>query len=374
MEEKVTATERALGELRADLTGAPADAMNRMRAAVLTHTVHNPSPVHPAAARPGSARPHRFRPTGPGRRMLRPATIAIAAAAAAAIGIGTVAVATGGRSAPAGTANQAAGSGRPTPLRGGADPAVVQLLGRVSLAADSSPLAPRDNQFIYTRWQSKIRPVGRPGVPDKLPTDITGEYWDSVDGSQPNWNVSVERLGHMEGTQAPENPHPGLDAPTYKFLTTLPTDPDRLLALIRQSRTVRAGQTGDLDQSVFETIGTLIHRALLPPGLAAALYRAAAKIPGVRIVPDTVDAAGRHGIGVFRSSARTAPRGQAYAMMWIFNPKTYEFRGERLDIGATSNSVALLQVAVVDKAARRPNGRDVPAVSPHKLRGTPPRR
>jgi hypothetical protein len=366
MEENVTAAERALGELRADLTGAPPEAMNRMRAAALTRTVHNPAP-----ARPAGARPHRFRPTGPGRRVLRPATVAVAAAAAIAAGIGTVAVATGGHPAP-GTASRAAGPG-PIPPRGGADPTVVQLLGRASLAADSTTLAPRDNQFIYTRWQSKIRPVGRPGVPDKLPTDTTGEYWDSVDGSRPNWSVSVERLGHMESTQAPVDPHPGLDAPTYKFLTTLPTDPDRLLALIRQSKTARGqGKIVDLDQSVFETIGTLIHRALLPPGLAAALYRAAAKIPGVRIVRDTVDATGRHGIGVFRSSRRIATPGQAYAMMWIFDPRTYAFRGERLDVGTTSNSIALLQVAVVDQATRRPNGKQVPAVTPHKLRNTPP--
>lgn len=370
MEENVTAAERALGELRADLTGAPTDAMGRMRAAVLTRTVHDPAPARPGGARPHRFRPHLFRPTGTGRRVLRPATVAVAAAAAVAVGIGTVAVATGDHQTP-GTANQAAGTG-PIAPRGGADPAVAQLLGRVSLVAGSTTLVPRGDQFIYTRWRSKIRPVGRSGRPDQLPTDATGEYWDSVDGSRPNWSVSVERLGHMESTRIPVDPDPGLDAPTYKFLTTLPTDPDRLLALIRQSRkaVVGQGKTVDLDQSVFETIGTLIHRALLPPGLAAALYRAAAKIPGVRIVRDTVDATGRHGIGVFRSSRRVATPGEAYAMMWIFDPRTYEFRGERLDVGTTSNSIALLQVAVVDQATRRPNGKRVPAVTPHKLRNT----
>jgi hypothetical protein len=354
VDEKVTAAQQVLGELRADLAAVPPEAMNRMRVALLKRTVYDPAPAHPAGTRLGW-----FRPASSGRRVLRPATVAVAAAAAIAVGIGTVAIATGDHPAAPGTAGRAAGPG---PIsRDGADPALEQLLGRVSLAADSTAIVPRDNQFIYTRWRSTLQPIGRSGRPN----DITGEYWDSVDGSRPNWNVSVDRLGHMEGAQALADPHPGLDAPTYKFLTTLPTDPDRLLALIRQSRTAQ-GKVVDLDQSVFETIGTLIHRALLPPGLAAALYRAAAKIPGVRIVRDTVDAAGRHGIGVFRSSALIATPGKAYAMTWIFDPRTYEFRGERLDVGTTSNSIALLQVAVVNQAARRPNGKLVPAVTPHR--------
>ncbi|HVQ95077.1 MAG TPA: CU044_5270 family protein [Mycobacteriales bacterium] len=380
MDAKLTAAEQALSELRADLTGAPTDAMNRMQTAVLTRTLHQPAPVGPPGARPAGGRPHRFRPSGPGRRVLRPAAVAVAATAAVAVGVGTVAVATGDHPA-AGTASQAAGTGpRPAPPRGGADPTgshpaqqgpvttVQQLLGRASLAADSSTLAPRDDQFVYSRWRSKVRPLGRSGLPDQLPTDSIGEYWSSADGSRPGWNVSVDNLGHPYSAAGQVNPDPSLDLPTYKFLTTLPTDPDRLLALIRQSKTAVVGQgkVVDLDQSVFETIGGLIHYALLPPGLAPALYQAAAKIPGVRIVRDTVDAAGRYGIGVFRSSARIATPGEAYAMMWIFDPRTYEFRGERLDIGTMSNSIALLQVAVVNQARRRPNGQLAPAATPHE--------
>ena len=67
-----------------------------------------------------------------------------------------------------------------------------------------------------------------------------------------------------------------------------------------------------------------------PPRLVAALYRAAAFIPGVRIVPNTVDAAGRPGIGVTLSSrpgpGRPRPT-RATRIDWIFDRQSYRFLG-----------------------------------------------
>jgi hypothetical protein len=91
--------------------------------------------------------------------------------------------------------------------------------------------------------------------------------------------------------------------------------------------------------------------------LVAALYRAAAKIPGVVLVADSVDAEGRHGVAV----ARTDEEGERRE--WIFNPTTVEYLGERsylvrdTDLGKAgmlTGTTAVLQRGVVHKTGELP--------------------
>jgi hypothetical protein len=77
-----------------------------------------------------------------------------------------------------------------------------------------------------------------------------------------------------------------MNYPTYRFLQALPTDPHALLRLIQQTN----GRQGLYWE--FFTIGTLLYNAP-PPPVTAALYRAAALIPGVTVVPDATDTIGR---------------------------------------------------------------------------------
>ena len=63
---------------------------------------------------------------------------------------------------------------------------------------------------------------------------------------------------------------------------------------------------------------------LVPPKLAAALFRVAATIPGATVVPHAADAAGRPGIAV----ARNVSEDKADAEL-IFNQHTYQFLGAR---------------------------------------------
>lgn len=51
-------------------------------------------------------------------------------------------------------------------------------------------------------------------------------------------------------------------------------------------------------QEAFITIGDLLRNTIAPPRVAAALYRAAALIPGVTLIPDATDAIGRPGVAV----------------------------------------------------------------------------
>jgi hypothetical protein len=76
-----------------------------------------------------------------------------------------------------------------------------------------------------------------------------------------------------------------LGNPTYRLLQSLPTDPRTLLNLIYAfdgpgAATQELGKDGE----AFSLIGNLIRETIMPPATAAALYRAAALIPGVTFI------------------------------------------------------------------------------------------
>lgn len=281
------------------------------------------------------------------RRTSRRRTDRIAAgvAAVAALGVagGLVAVSTG--------------DGRPTSGTGRAGQQVVAepadaatLLGRISLAAGEQNIAVRDDQFIYTRYQSDTQIAAK---------RVTGpsETWESVDGSRAGWSIGLDKLGKTHSIAVPPPPAVDLEYPTYKYLTTLSTDPDALLAKVRAFVAAKqarhgAGKVGDADQAAFDVLGSLIRQTLLPPKLGAAVYRAAAKIPGVTVVRDATDVVGRHGIAVARTS-------RDVSTMWIFDRTTYGFLGERAvsrsdETGSYDSNIAVVTRAVVDKPRQRP--------------------
>jgi hypothetical protein len=153
----------------------------------------------------------------------------------------------------------------------------------------------------------------------------------------------------------------GIDHPTYTWLSSLPTDPDTLLTLLR--RDVRVSDGESREQAVFSLIGDLLSQTLMPPQNTAALYKAAAKIPGVKEIPDAVDVAGRRGIAITREDASSATRDE-----WIFDKRSLAFLGARGFIthdkqkGITSDtlmgSTAVLQRAVVERHGERAAGAD----------------
>lgn len=136
---------------------------------------------------------------------------------------------------------------------------------------------------------------------------------------------------------------------------TLPTEPD---ALLRKIYDLTRGSGSGAESAAFDYIGEALRESLLPPQVTAALYRAAAKIPGTVVVADSVDAAGRHGIAVARTDeldTRTE---------WIFDPNTFEFLGERSYLakdtidgkaGTLTGTTAILARAVVDRKGQRPS-------------------
>ncbi len=148
---------------------------------------------------------------------------------------------------------------------------------------------------------------------------------------------------------------PSLNAPSYDYLRTLPTDPDLLLKKIYDET---EGEGSTPDQQAFTTIGDLLREQVVPPKLAAGLYRAAARIPGVVLVDDSVDAVGRHGVAIARADEADGARTE-----WIFDRETYTYLGERtvqtrdaegIKKGTVRGRTAVTDRAVVDAVKQRP--------------------
>jgi hypothetical protein len=236
----------------------------------------------------------------------------------------------------------------------------IALLERVSLVAGQRPEQVRRDQFIYEKRQfstpvpTEVNPKG----------EIVGvsESWDSVDGSKPGWTVMPDKRGQQSSGPTPAEADPSLEGnTTYTYLTTLPTDPSALLAEVRAAVAARPGPKPgdrvDADQEAFEVIGGVLNNTMLPPRLGAALYQAVAKIPGVTMITEVTDLAGRPGIAVQRVSAQNGN-----TSTWIFDRKTYEFLGAnvsqltRYSDGdrLAKSSFAILTRAVVDEVRQTP--------------------
>ncbi|WP_043503124.1 CU044_5270 family protein [Streptomyces glaucescens] len=278
-------------------------------------------------------------PARPRRRWLRPALVAgtVAAVTAAAL---TVAVPSGGDS-PA------------PPSR-----ATVALLEDIALAAehqDGRYGEIRDDQFVYVDSKVSYARTGE-GMKTRIPPLHRQELWVTVDGDhtglkleegeKPMWIEPDVRRGG-----------PGWEVSSfYRHLETLPTDPGAMYDYLRETAPKYSGQ--EPDQAMFVLVGELTRNAIVPPAQAAALYRAVARIPGVTVIENAVDAAGRKGVAITRQDPDNPSRDE-----WIFDKSTYEFLGERTvasedysDVkeGTVTSNTAVLRRAVVDKPGQRP--------------------
>ncbi|MFJ5140017.1 CU044_5270 family protein [Streptomyces sp. NPDC088707] len=244
-------------------------------------------------------------------------------------------------------------------------PEAVRFLSDAALVAAAAP-APdaRPGGYVYVR--SLVAHAGRDaaGGPATLPAAHRREVWLSVDGGRPGLLREPGAADTVLGAAEPpvyelDGPGatprkttlataaPSVTNPTHAYVATLPTDPDALLRLIRDQ--TRAGE-GDADQRAFTAIGTLLAETWAPPKVTAALYGAAARIPGVALLPSAKDAAGREGVAV----ARTAHGEQT---QWIFDRTTSAFLGERTVLTATTSAGpagAVLGVSAVLAKASAP--------------------
>ncbi|MER8047789.1 CU044_5270 family protein [Streptomyces sp. NPDC094032] len=261
----------------------------------------------------------------------------------------------------------------PAPHAGLAAPGPGQILSRAALAAAASPRAEaRPEQFVYLESLVAYAARSASGGPATLPPAHRRQVWLSADGSREGLlreqgaadsplgvRAPVYTLDHRGATPRLAEggaPAASVTDPTHTFVASLPTDPETLLKLVyAQTRTTGGG---DADQRAFTAIGTLLGETWAPPKVTAALYGAAARIPGTTVLPSAKDAAGREGVAV----ARTA-RGEQ--TQWIFDRKTSAFLGQRTVLvgstdagpaGTVLGSSAVLTRAVTNRPGERPHG------------------
>lgn len=379
-----------LAGLRADVTGRSPEDLVKAREALL------------AGMRGGTGRRGRWR-LAPAVSMRSRTRIGLALTGAAAV-VTAAAVAAGvvlagpGHTSPAGR-----GGGRPVVH----PPAVLTaayVLGRAArAAARTHQPVPRPGQYIYVRSVETVMTGGgvtacpEPGQggttkkqAERCRPQQLGGSWLEADGRQIWQSVSGYRTGALREVQLgnsgtpwggkppavtgprvswyPLPPPPCHRKPTigsYDYLTTLPTSPSALRAWLYTNPDGGQGQPDDL---AWTEIGDLLREMLVPPKLAAALFRVAATIPGARLVPHAADAVAQRGIAVGRYDRKT----KAYAEL-IFDPRTYQYIGDR-DVlakpvkgvgpaGTLVESTAQLQVSVVSQlpkyTATAPAGRFV---------------
>ncbi|MEU3962603.1 CU044_5270 family protein [Streptomyces buecherae] len=245
-----------------------------------------------------------------------------------------------------------------------------ELLARAATAAERGRgFHPRDGEFTYVRSRSAVAA----GSGDETACAFVEplrqrQIWRSVDGSR----AGLLRSEQYPGERIRLDPDPpGPTSTAFRHLQRLPRDPAALLRALSP-----AGSAGrPSDQQVFRTVGGMLAETVLPPATEAALYRAAARIPGVVVIRDAVDAVGRRGVAVARVDEVTGERDE-----WLFDREGLRLLGVRVVLvdpekapgtdrekcdtpkaGAVTSTTAVVDRGVVARPGEQPRAGHAPA-------------
>lgn len=137
------------------------------------------------------------------------------------------------------------------------------------------------------------------------------------------------RAGRPPASSAPLNiplPADPFDPP-YKQLLALPTNVDALYKVIehRAGKGTPSGQRGTVWQrhEMLIVIGDLLREQPVPAGVRAALYRVAARIPGIEVAGLTHDAIGRPALAITLNDTFDGLRNEL-----LFDPRTANLLAE----------------------------------------------
>ncbi|WFE26651.1 CU044_5270 family protein [Solwaraspora sp. WMMD791] len=299
--------------------------------------------------------------TGPIRRWRMPRlSIAVPTVATALAGLIVVGLALSPGGDPVGSsAGPDGATGGPVQIAdpdAGTPEGAAALLDEIALVAATDHTGPvRPDQFIYV--ESQIANTYESHNADTGETSLVRQglhkrqVWLSPDGHR-GW--LIDSLNEPAGITLDSDVE---YIAAYDRLVTLPTDPPALLEWIYAET---RGQGNDPDHQAFTTIGDLIGEQYLPAELSAALYRAAASIPGVLLVDDATDAIGRSGVAVARIEESTGVRHE-----WIFDREDHTYLGSRsvhttavpdsiIPAGTVTFSQAVVTRAIVDEIKQVP--------------------
>jgi hypothetical protein len=239
------------------------------------------------------------------------------------------------------------------------------LAGAADQARHRPALPVRADQFIYVESRAASLVVHEGGSEPAVISRELRRAWHSADGTRDglirteggipsgerrlpgcqNGTSTVSEKGKTEQVEC--SPLPG-------YRADLPTDPDGMLTYLYRGAD---GTKNPRDQEAFTAAADLIQEAYLSPASLAAVFEAVARIPGVRVVGDVTDAAGRAGVALARDEV------QGTRAELIFDRRTNAYLGKHEVLtrdaygrkaGESVNSTAVLTVAVVDRAGQLP--------------------
>lgn len=234
-------------------------------------------------------------------------------------------------------------------------------LAAQTVEQDTAVPRPRPNQWVYSQLVSAFALTDGDVVgPDAmLQGKVKVEEWWRFDGTAMARSVRNGKL-YVKGIIGPKvRPRPGHVDPRfnggyiggpaivdstpnklYDYVAGLPSDPDALLARVR-----RDYHDKGRDVTTFGVIYRIFRDDhLIPPKANAALYRALAKMPHVRVVDDAADYAGRRGIGVVFDTGEMR-NGKPITETIVLNSRNYRYMGDEAQ--------AVLASSVVDEAGLR---------------------
>jgi hypothetical protein len=164
--------------------------------------------------------------------------------------------------------------------------------------------------------------IGR-GVRSWLSTRAVGPIQFLSASAREQW----VRAGRPKQRLGPGNsplPADAFDMP-YKQLIALPTNVDALWQVVKH----RAGRGSAAWQrhEMFTVIGDLLREDPVPARVRAALYRVAAKIPGIQLLGLTHDGLGRPALDVALNDSYDGNREEL-----LFDPRTANLLGERTTV------------------------------------------
>jgi hypothetical protein len=201
----------------------------------------------------------------------------------------------------------------------------------------------------------------------------TREIWVAPDGSGRLLVKTGEHrfLGPQDEADWEAAGRPQLDRPgrsdesfrpgglSYTDFSEYSTDPDELYDQIR-GKAEGHGPSSDAEMLVL--VGDLLRENVAPPDLRAAFFRVAARIPGVELVGEVTDPAGRKGVAVARTSddAGFLERNEL-----VFDPDTSELLAERqillervdwidAEPGTVIGYAVYLESGIVESTSERP--------------------
>jgi len=207
--------------------------------------------------------------------------------------------------------------------KGGAEPAAAATLHRVAGVARTRPqLVPRPGQYLYTKSVDAYLDTtvpGGAGTAYNVLVPHVRETWLGPDGGRlyetsgtPSFLTARDRERWIaDGSPSLTEPPAETPLSPAKPLD-LPSDPDALYAVLAHAA---AGHGDSLNGEMFTLVGDSLRETSATPAQRSALYQVVARIPGVTLVGETTDSAGRPGIAVARDD-------HGFRSTLVFDPQT----------------------------------------------------